>query len=78
MELLIKKIFKNYRFIEKELPKLRKIFPEILEDPQVLGVTELADSSINMRVIVKTETEKHYGVERAIRQEIKRLLEKMI
>lgn len=69
-------IQKTIDLLKKELPKLRKIFPEILEDPQVLGVTELADSSINMRVIVKTETEKHYGVERAIRQEIKRLLEK--
>ncbi len=68
-------IQKTIDLLKKELPKLRKIFPEILEDPQVLGVTELADSSINMRVIVKTETEKHYGVERVIRQEIKRLLE---
>ncbi len=69
-------IQKTIDLLKEELPKLREIFPEILENPNVLGVTELADSSINMRVIVKTETEKHYGVERAIRQKIKEILEK--
>lgn len=67
---------KTIDLLNKELPKFRDQFPEIIEDPVVLGVTELADSSVNMTVIVKTETEKHYAVERAIRQGIKDILDK--
>lgn len=68
-------IQKTIELLKKELPKFRKIFPEIIEDPTVLGVTDLADSSVNITVLVKTETEKHYGVERAVRQGIKEILD---
>jgi small conductance mechanosensitive channel len=61
--------------LKSELPKIKEFLPDIIEDPLVLGVVELADSSVNIRVIVKTITEKHYGVERAIRQRIKELLD---
>lgn len=66
---------KTIDLLNGELPKFRERFPEILEDPLILGVMELADSSVNIRVIVRTETEKHYGVERAIRQGIKEILD---
>jgi len=61
--------------LKVELPKLKEVTPEMIEDPQVLGVMELADSSVNLRVICKTLPEKHYGVERLIRQRIKELLD---
>lgn len=66
---------KTIDLLNGELPKFRERFPEMLEDPLILGVTELADSSVNIRVIVSTETEKHYGIERAIRQGIKEILD---
>lgn len=66
---------KTIDLLKVELPKLRSIFPNILEDPQVVGVIDLASSSVNMRVIVKTITETHYAVERAIRQRIKEVLD---
>jgi len=66
---------KTIDLLNGELPKFRERFPEMLEDPLILGVTELADSSVNIRVIVRTETEKHYGIERAIRQGIKEILD---
>ncbi|MBN2505024.1 MAG: mechanosensitive ion channel family protein [Bacilli bacterium] len=66
---------KTTELLKAELPKLRGVLPEMLEDPQVLGVMSLADSSVNIRVICKTMTEKHYGVERTIRQKIKELLD---
>ncbi len=69
-------IQKTIDLLKQELPKFRETYPEIIEDPQVLGVIELANSSVNMRVIAKTEMEKHYAVERAIRQGIKELLDK--
>jgi len=62
--------------LAKELPKYKEVFPDIIEDPQVLGVTELANSSVNLRVIVRTATEKHYAVERGLRQGIKEILDK--
>ena len=69
-------IQKTIDILKKELPKYREVYPEITEDPVVLGVTELADNSVNITVIVRTKTEQHYGVERGIRQGIKELLDK--
>lgn len=66
---------------ETDLLKLSDIMPAFLEQvkekyevitemPSFLGVVELANSSINMRVIAKTETLKHFQVERDIRKDI--------
>ena len=49
---------------------LKNTFEEIAEMPVFLGVTELSDSSINMRIIAKTKTGEHFGVERKIRHEL--------
>ncbi len=68
-------IDKTIGLLKVELPKLRMTVPEMIEDPQVLGVMNLGTSSIDMRVICKTMTEMHYGVERIIRQRIKEILE---
>lgn len=61
--------------LKLELPKMKDLYPDILEEPQVLGVIALADSSVNLRVIVKTVTERHYAIERAIRQKIKEIFD---
>lgn len=58
-----------------ELLPLRLSFPEIIEDPKVMGVIALDQSSVNMRVIAKTLNEQHYGVERAMRKKIKEILD---
>jgi small conductance mechanosensitive channel len=42
----------------------------IIEQPSFLGVTELADSSINMRIIAKTKTMQHFQVERDLRRDL--------
>jgi len=66
---------------ETDLEKIQSIMPEfidlieeknddIIEKPTFLGVTELADSSINMRISAKTTTGNHFGVERMIRHEL--------
>ena len=68
-------IQKTIDVLREQLPKFRENFPEIIEEPNVLGVIELADSSVNLRVIIKTETEKQYAVERAFRQRIKEILD---
>ncbi len=61
--------------LKENLPKLKSMLPEITEDPQILGVTELANSSINYRVIVRTLNNQHFNVERVGRAFIKKTLE---
>ena len=47
----------------------------LLEDPEVSGVMNLAASSVDMRVTVKTLNEQHYGIELALRKLIKETLD---
>ncbi|MFU8792727.1 MAG: mechanosensitive ion channel family protein [Acholeplasmataceae bacterium] len=61
--------------LNEELPKFAETLPDIIEPPVILGVTELANSSVNIRVMARTLTEKHYGIERKFRQRIKELLD---
>ena len=61
--------------LTQELPKYKDMLPEIIEVPTVLGVTDLASSSVNIRVIAKTKPESQYNVERKIRQGIKEILD---
>ena len=58
-----------------ELPKIKNLYPQIIEDPKVTGVTHLNASSVDMRVTCKTLNEQHYAVERGIRQRIKEILD---
>ena len=66
---------KTIDLLNLELPKLRSLVPDMAEDPVVLGVTNLTNGSIDMRVTCKTLNEKHYGVERELRKRIKELLD---
>ncbi len=61
--------------LNQELKEMRTSYPEIIEDPVVIGVISLADSSVNMRVIAKTECEQHYAVEREMRARVKQILD---
>ena len=45
-------------------------YDEIIETPVFSGITELADSSINMRLLAKTSTQKHFQVGRDIRRDL--------
>lgn len=63
------------KIINEQLPKIRDKNPEIIEDPNCVGVINFSSSSIDLRVIAKTVTEKQYGVERILRKEIKRVFD---
>lgn len=56
--------------------EMKEKYPIITDTPQFLGVTELADSSINIRLIAKTETMQHFGIERNIRKDLVNVLVK--
>ncbi len=69
-------IDKTTKLLKNELPKFSKSYPEIIEDPEILGVIELAGSSVNIRVIAKTLTNQHFNIERQLRVFIKSVLDK--
>lgn len=52
------------------LEDVKNKYEVIVENPSFLGVVELANSSINMRIIAKTLPMKHFQVERDIRRDL--------
>ncbi len=50
--------------------------PDIVEPPQVLGIVDLGDSRILIRIIARTLPRKHWGVERELRKILKEALDK--
>ncbi len=69
-------IQKTFDLLQEYLPKFTPTQPDVIEDPINLGVVSLGASSVDIRVMVKTLNEKHYGVERALRKYIKDMLDK--
>ena len=60
--------------LQKHLPAMKEQYPVMVEEPRVLGVTDLANSSVNLRVVVKVLPMEQWGIERALRQRIKEIL----
>jgi moderate conductance mechanosensitive channel len=52
------------------LEEVEKKYDKIVETPNFLGVTELADSSINLRIIAKTVSNEQHQIERNIRADL--------
>ncbi len=66
---------KAVRILEEKLPVVAEERTEILETPSVLGVTNLADSGVEMRILAKTAVMKQWAVERFLRQRIKEIFD---
>lgn len=70
----------NNNKVEKVLNELAQELngkiPEARGEIQVLGITDLDDSSVVYRVTVETESMQHYQVERYLRKEIKEAFDK--
>lgn len=60
--------FKEY--MEEFMVALFETHSDFTGKPQFLGVTELADSSVNMRIIFTTKPMAYFGLERDIRSEL--------
>jgi len=63
-------LLKLQDLMEPLLDQIKNSYENITDSPTFLGVTELADSSINLRVIAKTLPMQHFAVERGIRKDI--------
>lgn len=60
------------RIIEEACEKVKENNDTILEGPSVLGITDLGDSGINIKIIAKTEPMNQWALERQLRKEIKK------
>ena len=69
-------INKVIKVLEENLESIRDNYPQIIEGPNVVGVTSLEDSYVNIRINVKTLNEQHYEVERGLYKFIKELFDK--
>lgn len=72
----------DYEKVEKLLNNLfidikkNKRIPFLKSDIKVLGINELADSAVIIRIMAETESYKQYDVQRLIMKEIKTLFDK--
>ena len=65
------------KLLEDNLSGLKNKYEQILEGPNIVGgILGLNDNGVSIRITVKTESEKHYEVERGIKQTVKELFEK--
>ncbi len=68
-------IAKAIDVLSQELPAVRDEKPELVEDPRVLGITNLADSGVNVRVVAKVLPMTQWGIERHLRLRVKEILD---
>ena len=54
--------------LEENLGVIRETFPQVIEGPNVIGVSSLGNSCINIRIDVKTNAEEQYSVERGLKK----------
>lgn len=64
-----------FALLEEKLPALKEQFPQIIEGPNVIGVSNLGASSVDIKINVITSTEQHYSVERGIKKFVKDLFD---
>ena len=65
------------KLLEENLQNLKDTYEQILEGPNIVGgLLSLNDNGVSIRITVKTESEKHYEVERGIRLLVKELFER--
>jgi small conductance mechanosensitive channel len=69
-------IDKAIAVLQQECEAASREMDLILDMPQVQGVTELADSSVNIRIVAPTRPMMHWSVERELRRRIKYALDK--
>ncbi len=69
-------IAKTIEILTKELPLMRQDFENMIEDPRIMGVSDLASSSVNIRAACLVKSMTQWAIERAMRQRIKEILVK--
>jgi len=70
------KLPKALKVIEQINKKLEKEISDIISPVEILGVNELADSSVNIRILAETKKESQFEVKRKMLEIIKNELDK--
>lgn len=70
------KIDKAEKILQVTAATLKEKIPFLVEEPEVLGVQQLADSSVVFRIAGKCKPAKHFAVERQMKKEFKNALDK--
>ena len=69
-------IEKSIRVLEDMCEEIKKEdIPGVIDGPNVLGVTELAEYSIDIRIVAMCEAGEHWAFERLLRERIKNTLD---
>ncbi|MGD9886587.1 MAG: mechanosensitive ion channel family protein [Bacilli bacterium] len=61
--------------LDEKLINLKDTFPQILEGPNVIGVTKVFRKGFIIRITVKTTPENHYAVEREVQRMVKEVFD---
>jgi small conductance mechanosensitive channel len=61
--------------LEEKLSSMKELYPQIVEGPNVSGVTSLGINGFEVNITAKTLPERHYEVERGLRKTIKDLFD---
>lgn len=64
------------RVMEKACSNYAEGNPDIVEEPQVVGIVSMGDFGIDLRVVGRTLPMRHWGIERDLRKKIKEALDK--
>ena len=64
------------KVLQKEFPNIQKKLPAIVEGPFYRGVSELADSSLNIKIIAKCTESNRVQLDRDLRRQLKLIFDK--
>lgn len=67
---------KAFEIADKVCKDVSKEFDTIVEEPKVLGVTDLGKENLTLRIMARTVPDEHWEVERRIRKHIKEAYDK--
>ncbi len=68
-------VSKTIALLDEKLPNIKEFFSQIIEGPNVLGVSNITSIGTEITVIAKTLPEKHISVTMALRKMIKEILD---
>ena len=64
------------KILEREFPVIKDKLPAIVEGPFYRGISELADSSVNIKIIAKCTEADRIQLDRDLRRELKLVFDK--
>ncbi|HCD41105.1 MAG TPA: mechanosensitive ion channel protein MscS [Firmicutes bacterium] len=64
------------RVLNADFEQAKEEIPDIVEGPSVLGVNDLGDSGVELRIVARAKPMKQWGVERALKKRVKEVFDR--